>query len=189
MHRFLIATRWSLPFLIVAFVCTEGEPNQESNPGGDKVQVQENPNSITLSNGMISITLNKKNAQLTSLNAGSKGELLGGGGRGYYDMTAGRVDLSGPSFRLVRSEDDVAEVAFTKVIGASQMKSIMSSVRAKRAFTFSPSTVTPRAQIHRSRRKAVLCSASIPRSSPMPLRPKKNTAAFPSRRQSKPPRR
>ncbi|HYV38163.1 MAG TPA: polysaccharide lyase family protein [Gemmataceae bacterium] len=109
--------RWSLPFLIVAFVCTESEPTEQAQPVGDKVQVLENPGSITLSNGLVSITLNKKTAQLTSLKAGKKGELLAGGGRGYYDMTAGRVDLSGPTFKIVRVEDDVAEVAFTKVIG------------------------------------------------------------------------
>jgi rhamnogalacturonan endolyase len=108
---------WFLPLLFVAVVSTAGEPTEQAAAGGDKVQVQENPNSITLSNGVISISLNKKTAQLTSLKAGTKGELLGGGGRGYYDMTAGRVDLSGPSFRIVRVEVDIVEVAFTKVIG------------------------------------------------------------------------
>jgi rhamnogalacturonan endolyase len=117
MQRIVKILRWSLPFLIFTILCTEGEPVEQTEAGGDKVQVQENPNSITLSNGIVSITLNKKTAQLTSLKAGDKGELLGGGGRGYYDMTAGRVDLSGPTFRMVRVEDDVVEVAFTKVIG------------------------------------------------------------------------
>jgi rhamnogalacturonan endolyase len=119
MQRFVNAVRWSLPFLIVAFVCTEAEPVEqaEAEGGGAKVQVQDTAGSITLSNGIVSITLNKKSAQLTSLKDSRKGELLGGGGRGYYDMTAGRVDLSGPTFKVVRTEDDVAEVAFTKVIG------------------------------------------------------------------------
>ena len=117
MHFLAKTSHWTLPILIVACLWTEGEPTEQTPTDSDKVQIQEEPNIITLSNGIISITLNKKNAQLTSLKAGDKGELLGGGGRGYYDMTAGRVDLSGPTFRIVRVTDDIAEVAFTKVIG------------------------------------------------------------------------
>jgi rhamnogalacturonan endolyase len=117
MQRIVSTLRWTLPLVIVAYVCTESAPTEQAKTDGDKVQVQEAPNTITLSNGIVSITLNKKNAQLTSLKEASKGELLGNGGRGYYDMTAGRVDLSGPTFRIVRVEDDIAEVAFDKAIG------------------------------------------------------------------------
>jgi hypothetical protein len=97
MKRIAMSLRWSLPFVIIAFVCTEGEPTPLPAEGegavGDKVQVQENPGSITLSNGLVTITLNKKTAQLTSLKAGKKGELLGGGGRDRRPRRSERADV------------------------------------------------------------------------------------------------
>ena len=46
----------------------------------------------------------KKNGQLSSLNVRGQGELLGNGGRGYYDMTAGgKWYFTGSTCKITRA--------------------------------------------------------------------------------------
>jgi rhamnogalacturonan endolyase len=106
--------RWSVPLLVLTAVGVAAEPAEQDKV--DKVQVADQGGAITLSNGSITATLNKKSGELSSLKAFGKGELLGNGGRGYYDMTAAgsKWYLGGAACTVVRAEDDMAEVAFIK---------------------------------------------------------------------------
>jgi rhamnogalacturonan endolyase len=109
---------WTLPWyssILIVILCAAALGLGEQAQDKDKVKVDATPSSVTLTNGSISATFSKRSGELTSLQALGKGELLGNGGRGYYDMTGGgKWYLGGATFRLVRADDDLAEIAFTK---------------------------------------------------------------------------
>jgi rhamnogalacturonan endolyase len=123
MRRLLRSCRWPLAALALAWCGLAAVPGSQPDNHSAKVRVDDQAGAVTLSNGAITATLNKKSGELTGLKAAGKGELLGNGGRGYYDMTAGgKWYMSGATCTVVRADDDLAEVAFVKQFGGFTME-------------------------------------------------------------------
>lgn len=89
------------------------------------VSISPSRRSVTVSNGVIAAEFSLRDGNLTGLRHAAGGELLGGGGQGYFDMTAmdpqQTINLAGAEFSVVRNEDALAEIAFTRKSPAADL--------------------------------------------------------------------
>ena len=93
----------SLPCLLLLVVMGQA---RAADPAPQAVVLADQGQTVALSNGIVAAAFGKSSGELVSLRPAQGAELLGNGGKGYFDATlsaaAGMWSVKGGEFRIVR---------------------------------------------------------------------------------------
>jgi rhamnogalacturonan endolyase len=108
--------------LCVLLVVAMGQA-RAADPAPQAVALADQGQTVAISNGVVAATFGKSSGELVSLRSAQGAELLGNGGKGYFDATlsarAGMWSVKGGEFRIVRQAADLAEIAFIRRLESS----------------------------------------------------------------------